>query len=60
MSSKPKRASSEQGKQNSDPVLNREVDMYDLPSQYTKDIETFRQILNLSDPRDRMPRFSRL
>ena len=30
--------------------------MSDLPSQYTKDIETFRQILNLPDPRASMPR----
>ena len=30
--------------------------MSDLPSQYTKDIETFRQILKLPDPRDNMPR----
>ena len=30
--------------------------MSDLPSQYTEDIETFRQILNLPDPRDTMPR----
>ena len=29
--------------------------MSDLPSQYTGDIETFRQILNLPDPRDSMP-----
>ena len=32
--------------------------MYHLPSQYAEDIETFRQILNLSDPRDTMPRSS--
>ena len=58
-SSKPKGASSQQGKQNSDPdpVLFREVDMSDLPSQYTEDIETFKQILNLPDPRDCMPTF---
>ena len=30
--------------------------MSDLPSQYTKDIQTFRLILNLPDPRDSMPR----
>ena len=32
--------------------------MSDLPSQYAEDIEIFRQILNLSDPRDTMPRSS--
>ena len=32
--------------------------MSDLASQYTKDIETFSQILNLPDPRDSMPRSS--
>ena len=59
-SSKPKGASSEQDKQKSDPdpVLYWEVDTSDLSSQYTKDIETFRQILNLPDPRDSMPRSS--
>ena len=58
-SCKPK-AASEQGKQKSDPdpVLNQAVDMSGLPSQYAKDIETFRQILNLPDPRDSMPRSS--
>ena len=56
-SSKPKGASSEQDNQKSDPdpVFYREVDMSDLPSQYTEDIDTFRQILNLPDPRDSMP-----
>ena len=38
-----------------DPIFYREVDMSDLPSQYTEDIETFRQILKLSDPRDNRP-----
>ena len=58
-SSNPKGASfSQQGKSNPDPVHVREVDMTDLPSQYTEDIETFRQTLNLPDPRDRMPRSS--
>ena len=32
--------------------------MSDLPSQYAEDIETFRHILNLPDPRDTMPRSS--
>ena len=33
-----------------DPVFYREVDMSDLPSQYTEEVETFRQILELPDP----------
>ena len=32
--------------------------MNDLPSQYTEEIETFRQILDLPDPRETMPRSS--
>ena len=32
--------------------------MSDLPSQYTEDIETFRQVVNLPDPRVSMPRSS--
>ena len=42
----------------SDPVFVREVDMSDLPSQYAEEIETFRQILDLPDPRETMPRSS--
>ena len=42
----------------SDPVFYREVDMNDLPSQYTEEIETFRQILDLPYPRETMPRSS--
>ena len=58
--SNPKGTSSKQGKTKSDPepVLYREVDMSDLPSQYTWDIETLRQILNLPEPRDSMSRSS--
>ena len=41
-----------------DPVFYRVVDMSDLPSQYAEDIETLRQILNLPDPKDTMPRSS--
>ena len=41
-----------------EPVLNREVDMSDLPSQYAEEVETFRQILDLPDPRDTLPRSS--
>ena len=32
--------------------------MSDVPSQYAEQIETFRHILNLPDPRDTMPRSS--
>ena len=39
-----------------DPVLYREVDMSDLPSQYVEEVETFRQILVLPDPRETLPR----
>ena len=56
-SSKPKGDSSEQNKPklDPDPVLYREVDMSHLLSQYTANIETFRQILYLPDPRDNIP-----
>ena len=52
-SSKPKRASFDQDKQqtDSDPVFYREVDMSDLPSQYA-------EVLNLPDPRETMSRSS--
>ena len=42
----------------SDPVFYREVDMSDLLSQYTEEVETFRQILDLPDPRETLPRSS--
>ena len=32
--------------------------MSDLPSQYVEEVETFRQILDLPDPREIMPRSS--
>ena len=38
-----------------DPIIPREVDMSDLPCDYTEDIELFRQILRIPDPRDSMP-----
>ena len=41
-----------------DPVFYREVDMSDLPSQYTEEVETFRQIFDLPDPRETLPRSS--
>ena len=41
-----------------DPVFYREVDMPDLPSQYAEEVETFRQILDLPDPMETLPRSS--
>ena len=38
-----------------DPIMYMEVDMSNLPSRYTEDSETFRQVLNISDPRFCMP-----
>ena len=35
-----------------------EVDMSDLPLQYADEVETFRQILELPDPRETLPRSS--
>ena len=32
--------------------------MSDLPSQYAEEVETFRQVLDLPDPRDTLPRSS--
>ena len=47
-----------QHQDSTDPVFYREVDMSDLPSQYTEEVETFRQILDLPDPRETLPRSS--
>ena len=47
-----------QQQDSTDPVFYREVDMPDLPSQYAKKVETFRQILDLPDPRETLPRSS--
>ena len=47
--------STKQMKNKLSPVLYREVDLSDLPSQYTQDIETFRKILKLPEPRDNIP-----
>ena len=41
-----------------DPVFYGEVDMSDLPSQYAEEVDTFRQILDLPDPREALPRSS--
>ena len=59
-SSKPSRALSDQGQpqHDPDPLFCREVAMADLPSQYAEEVETFRHILNLPDPRKTMSRSS--
>ena len=44
-----------QHQDSTDPVFYREVDMSDLPSQYAEEVETFRQILDLPDPRETLP-----
>ena len=41
-----------------DPLFYREVATADLPSQYAEEVETFRRILDLPDPRETMPRSS--
>ena len=47
-----------QHQDSTDPVFYREVDMSDLPSQYAEEVKTFRQILDLPDPRETLPRSS--
>ena len=56
--SQPKVPPEPQPQASSDPVFYREVDVNDLPSQFTEEIETFRQILDLPDPRETLPRSS--
>ena len=41
-----------------DPPYYREVALSDIPSQYAEEVDTFRHILKLPDPRDALPRFS--
>ena len=41
-----------------DPPYYREVALSDVPSQYAEEVETFRRILSLPDPRESMPRSS--
>ena len=41
-----------------DPPYFREVALSDIPSQYSEEVDTFRRILSLPDPRDSMPRSS--
>ena len=47
-----------QPQDSTDPVFYRAVDMTDLPSQYTEEVETFRHVLDLPDPRETLPRSS--
>ena len=48
----------ERQQDSTDPVFYRVVDMSDLPSQYAEEVETFRQILELRDPRETLSRSS--
>ena len=41
-----------------DPPYYREVALSDIPSQYSEEVDPFRHILSLPDPRDSMPRSS--
>ena len=41
-----------------DPPYYREVALSDVPSQYSKEVDTFRCILSLPDPRESMPKSS--
>ena len=41
-----------------DPPYYREVALSDIPSQYSEEVDTFRRILKLPDPRDSLPRSS--
>ena len=54
----PTSSDQDQQQNNQDPVFYREVDMSDLPSQYAEEVETFRHILDLPEPRETMPRSS--
>ena len=62
-SSKPSRAQpsgavSDQDLPQHDPPYYREVALSDIPSQYAEEVDTFRRILSLPDPRESMPRSS--
>ena len=41
-----------------EPPYYREVALSDIPSQYAEEVDTFRRILKLPDPRDSLPRSS--
>ena len=59
-SSKPSGAHSDrdQPQHDPDPPYYREVALSDVPSQYAEEVDTFRRILALPDPRESMPRSS--
>ena len=59
-SSKPSGALSDQDQPQNDPDPRyyREVALSDVPSQYAEEVDTFRCILSLPDPRESMPRSS--
>ena len=59
-SSKPSGAISDQGQpqHDPDPHYYREVALSDVPSKYAEEVDTFRHILSLPDPRESMPRSS--
>ena len=38
-----------------DPIYSREVNLSDITSQYTEDMQTFRQVLGIPDPKHSMP-----
>ena len=59
-SAKPQQAASEHDQQqdSTDLIFYTEVDISDLRSQYAEEVETFRHILDLPDPRETMPRSS--
>ena len=64
-SSKPSRAQSsgalseqDQPQHDPDPPYYREVALSDVPSQYAEEVDTFRHILSLPDPRESMPKSS--
>ena len=40
------------------PPYYREAALSDIPSQYTEEVDTFRRILSLPDPRESMPKSS--
>ena len=59
-SSKPSGALSDQDQpqHDPDPPYYREVALSDIPSQYAEEVDTFRRILSLPDPRESMSRSS--
>ena len=59
-SSKPSGALSDQDQPQHDPdsPYYREVALSDVPSEYAEEVDTFRHILSLPDPRESMPKSS--